>query len=70
MAQYSHPSYPSVLVDYPCKVTCPECGFKNAESIMFIVEWLAFCTRDEGGCGCVWSLENGQSYRSGQDESQ
>ncbi len=70
MAQYSHPSYPGVLVDYPHKVTCPECGFRHAESEMFVVEWLAFCIRDEGGCGRVWSLENGQSYRSEQDESQ
>ncbi len=70
MARYSHPSYPGVLVNYQHKVTCPKCGFPHAESEMFIVEWLAFCIRDEGGCGCVWSLENGQFYLSGQDGSQ
>ena len=70
MAQYSHPDYPNESVPYSHLATCPACGFEKAESHMHIVEWIACCIRDQGGCGHIWSLEGGGSYGFAQDVSQ
>ena len=50
------------MSEYPTNVTCPVCGNQRAESVMFIVEWIAICHRQDGGCGNIWSLENGERY--------
>ena len=50
------------MSEYPKHVTCPLCGNIRAESVMFIVEWVAICHRQEGGCGNIWSLECGEQF--------
>lgn len=70
MAQYSHPNYPNATVPCPHLVICPVCGFKRAESHMHIIEWIACCIKDQGGCGHIWSLESDVSYGFAKDVNQ
>ena len=67
MAQYSHPDYPNSTVPYPHFVTCPVCGVEGAESHMHIIEWIACCICDNGGCGHIFSLERNASDGFAQD---
>ncbi len=70
MSLFSHPDYPNQLVEFPYQVCCNLCGNEHAISQMHIVEWIGFCIKSEGGCGHIWSLENGSSYGFSQDARQ
>ena len=70
MAQYSHLDPSNATVPYSHLVTCPDCGFEQAESQLPVIEWIACCIRDHSGCGHIWFLEGGESYGYTQDVSQ